>query len=199
MRGEGPKAIHADIEQKYGENTTSYRTVQRIVAELTPKDASGLWRLRDDQDGEDAALILPVVQAAIEMSAGKLRGVTVAQSRWIARLRRVAPELGERIVFYLAHVFVRAETDPRGPIEDTELWLAFAPWRSDEARARYFRAVREGWIGTGRDAERVWIESVGQTTLTYRAGRRDEVPDAKPTQIAEKSITRKTTKRGGSQ
>lgn len=182
LQGWPPKHIYGELERTYGVQAPGYRTVQRIVAELTPKDASGPWTMSEDPDGDEAALVLPIIAAAIEMSAGKLRGVTVAQARWIVRLRRVVPELGERIVFYLAYRFVLAETTDRAGrlIEETEQWLAFAPWRSDAARARYFRAVREGWIGnrTAHElVERVWIESDGQTTLTYRAGRAEEVPD----------------------
>ena len=121
------------------------RTVQDIVRGLAaPRDESGRWTF-NEADPDDAALILPVLAAVIQETEGRRTYFTRAQAEFIGRIRRLAPELDGFRVYRLARLYLFFEA--RGePARDVEAFLAFAPWRSEEQREAYQRALENEWI-----------------------------------------------------
>ena len=70
------------------------RTIDDIAAEVTPRDPSGAWSLSDPgADPDDAALVLPVLAEVMRASEWRVRGFTNEEAAWIARVRRVAPNI----------------------------------------------------------------------------------------------------------
>ena len=130
--------IRQRLKQKFGEAVApSLRTVQRLVAKLTPPKPSDPWSLAD-AEGDEAGLILPVLASVIEETRGQSQYLTQAEADWIVRIRRAAPDLDPVIVYALAGSYpVWAE---RGGTNPLDALLAFAPWRSNENRQRYLRA-----------------------------------------------------------
>ena len=136
-----PTQIHRELERRVGKDRTpALRTVQRVIADVTPKDALP-WQLRD-ADPDDAALLLPVLAAAIERTEGRVRQVTRGHAEWIVRLRRASPEMPLYTAFALARIYV-AQVERGLPTTMFDELLAFAPWTHPE---RYTTATRRGWV-----------------------------------------------------
>jgi hypothetical protein len=96
------------------------------------------WTLAD-ADGDEAALILPVVREAIEHSR---RRPTSAEAEWIARISRACPDLRDaKTVQYRALVAQQGGAD----LDRVEALLAFAPWR--DAGVALLDAYGSGRVG----------------------------------------------------
>jgi hypothetical protein len=98
-----------------------------------------------DSDPADLPLILPVVRAGIEWTAGNewARGlrpaITKPQADLIVRIVRATPDIPPGEAYRLSLTLTR----PPGMLE---MYLAYAPWR--DAGAAYVEAWRNGWIRT---------------------------------------------------
>ena len=111
------------------------RTIQRIVRENTPQDPSAPWQLAEASGG-DAALVLPVLAAMIEVSEGRLKALSTAKAEWIVKLRRVADDLPLWAIYELTIKYM-LRRERHNPTDDLDAFLAFAPWRSKEHNKRY--------------------------------------------------------------
>jgi len=137
--------IEKRLKQKFGEAVApSLRTIQRLVAKLTPTDPSSPWSLAD-AEGDDAELILPVLASVIEKTEGERQHLTRAEADWIERIRRAAPDLPPTVeLFWLARDYI-LRTEREESTADIDAFLAFAPWRLGEPRQRYLNALGKEW------------------------------------------------------
>ena len=127
----------------------SLRTVQSIVSEYTARHPSDPWSLADAQ-GDEAELVMPILQEVIEHTEGRVCQLTSAEAEWIAAIRRLEREpypkgLSPWDIYLLAREYVLLKE--RGePTTGVDAYLAFTPWRSIEATFRYREALAKGRI-----------------------------------------------------
>lgn len=146
-----------------GRALPSLRTIQSIVADLTVADSSGEWSLADDEDeGAEAAFVLEVIRVLTTWSEGTRRAITHQEARWLRRIHRAVNDLDPLAAYLLTRAYVRAQQ--RGePTSDLDLYLAFAPWRFDQAAEdsgeggwvnlpAYREAVDKKWLRDERGA-----------------------------------------------
>jgi hypothetical protein len=119
------------------------RTIQRRVAALQARDASGAWSVADATT-RDARLILDTLAAVIEHTAGRVLSLTRSEAAWVARIYHAAPELHPLWRWRLARLYRLREAHHES-VADLDAMLAFAPWR-EGAKQRYDKAVRAGWV-----------------------------------------------------
>ena len=157
VRGASAAGIHQQIEDEARskeatfklKDVPSVRTVQNIVREYTPRQPSDPWSLTDAQ-GDEAELVMPILQEVIEYTEGRVCQLTSAEAEWIAAIRRIEREpypngLSFWDIYLLAREYVLLKE--RGePTTGVDAYLAFAPWRSLEAAFRYREALAKGRI-----------------------------------------------------
>ena len=138
--------IHRVLKQSQTSESSvpTLRTIQRIVADMAPRDTSGLWTAEHAQ--ERPRPILDTLVAVIEQTHGRVTALTREEARWIARLDTVAPDVRPFEWWRIARLYLgRINRSER--THDLDAFLAFAPWRGGEAgRRRYDNALRAGWI-----------------------------------------------------
>lgn len=144
LKGWEPIQIYRNLEgkEKFKDKLPSLRTVQTIVKQGRPRDTTGAWTLEDSAAG-DAALVLETLAAVIEYSEGLTTAFTIKQAEWIVRIRRAAPDLHLWAAYHLAWSY-QSRIEEKISTADLDAYLAFAPWRSDDALARYKEAFRQG-------------------------------------------------------
>jgi hypothetical protein len=120
------------------------RTVERWVKDVRPNHSSGRWRL-DVSDGEDAAFLLAVRVAVMDVTDGRVRDLSVASVAWLRVILAVAPDLEPTAAYRLARLY-QSRVERKQDTGNLDAWLAFGPWRSPQAAAAYERAVERGWI-----------------------------------------------------
>ncbi len=150
LKGWGPTQIYKQLERQpeFAGRVPTSRTIQRRVNELALRDSSGPWSLADAKDDE-AALVLPVLAAVIEGTEAQRVYVTQAEAERIVRIRRAVPDLLPTLdLMLLARVYLLREQQGMSTT-DLDAFLAFAPWRSEDARERYRQALHFGWIKPG--------------------------------------------------
>lgn len=143
-KGIGGAAITRALEKdgRFAGRVPSERTVQNVVRELSPPDPSESWSLADAADGEEAAMVLPVLAAVIRASAGKVSMVTRSEADWIVKLSRVAGDLPAWALYRLAGKYQRCQVSGR-PTRALDILVAFAPWRGSGAWERYGSALAD--------------------------------------------------------
>lgn len=142
-----PSQIYDVLEREFAHEPTvvpNKRTVQRVVADLRPRDTSGEWRL-SDADPEDAALVLPAVAELLIRTKGQVP-VTNAEAEQLVRLRRAADDLTPWSAWELARLYTSLSDSARDLIPAIDAVVAFAPWRDDAHRERYEEARAAGWL-----------------------------------------------------
>lgn len=147
------KQLHAKLEVEFADAAPSLRTVQQLYREFQPAEPGRWWSFGDD-DPEDAALILPVLEALwregnlrILLTEGPIRA---EEARWIVRVRTAAPTMEPLVAFEFARRFAFAEQAGH----DSRLLtvaLALGVWRSpaDEKRAIAENLLPEDWAYVG--------------------------------------------------
>ncbi len=153
--GASAAGIHHQLEEEAesgnanfkGDDIPSVRTVQSIVSEYRLPGPSDPWSLADAQ-GDEAELVMPILQEVIEHTEGRVCQLTSAEAKWIAAIRRLEREpypkgLGPWDIYLLAREYVLLKE--RGePTTGVDAYLAFKPWRSLEAAFRYREALDKG-------------------------------------------------------
>jgi hypothetical protein len=144
--GRSPAQIYADLKQEFGTaNVPSPKTIERHIKNR-PKGEP--WTIIG-ADAEDAGLVLPVLAYVAWITDGRIQSVTKGEARWIARIRRLRPDLmetggdptepsGALGVFFLALDY--AEREQTGEFtEDLDAFLIWAPWqrRNDYELLKY--------------------------------------------------------------
>ena len=87
-----------------GDDVPSVRTVQSIVSEYRQRGPSDPWSLAMAH-GDEAKLVMPVLEELIEQTEGRAWQLTTDEARWIAAIRRVAPDLDLWQVYLLAREY----------------------------------------------------------------------------------------------
>jgi hypothetical protein len=113
------------------------RTVERAAAKAVPLDTSGWWSLAD-ADPEDAALVLPVLAEAAEMSGGRWRRFSKDLAGWIVKVRVAAPDIPPLWAFSIAQAYRSQNEESVAGLDEV---LSFAPWRGRGQYHRYLRAA----------------------------------------------------------
>jgi len=118
------------------------RTVEVLVKQARPADASGRWSFAlDEQDL--ARWVLPVLADVIEVTKGRRRTLTVQEADWVARIRRAIPNLPGWEAYQLARLFMAG-----GDIRPLEDFMAFIASKADPewGYGHYKSAVTQGWV-----------------------------------------------------
>lgn len=154
LKGYSPKQIldylngHEKLQQTFSDYLKDHplqlRTVQRIVASLTPRDTSAPWTLKDADPG-DARSILDMLAWLIEYTEGRKTTVSKAEAEWILRLAKAAPDLPAQMVWNLTRAYLLAGED-EAKLAEIDHLVAFAPWRGKDGTARYNAALDKGWL-----------------------------------------------------
>ncbi len=151
-----PAEIRGLAVRKFGEDRVpTLRTIQRTVRALSREDGDAEWA-PTLAPPEEARLVLPVQGAVIDYTNGRIASLTVSEAEWISRVRQMVPDLAsgdedrgivwEKILpWMLATEYIQRERLNQ-PTDDIDLYLALAPWRSDEARERYKKLANEDKI-----------------------------------------------------
>lgn len=151
-----------------GMDAPDTRTIDRIARQEGGRDPSAPWSLLRATPTE-AALVPPVLAEIVSLSAGERTYLTENEARWIALVRRAAPDLLPLQVFEVVYAYLGREQKGRD-MRDLDAFLSFAPWRSAEFYRRYSRAA-----GLKGEHDLLWLELniLGSWTGT--------IPNIKPT------------------
>lgn len=120
------------------------RTVQRYLRQIRRGDADEPWSL-SVFDGPESTVVLEALRELINMSNGRISNISNRVARWLVSIHSVAPDLGPWTGYRMARMY-RNREDQGLKAADLDQFLAFGPWRSDDAEASYEKAVAEGWI-----------------------------------------------------
>lgn len=166
LRGWTPASIHRHLtrQPKFRSRAPSARTIQRIVKALSPHDPSGPWSLGDDD--VDAALVLPTLATVIEETDGRKLQLTRAEVSWVARIRRVAPDLEPWDAYVVAVQYMLC-LEYGDSTTELDAWLAFAPWREGPGRERYQAAIARGHLQGVVSTEGYPEEALKALTFSY--------------------------------
>jgi hypothetical protein len=118
--------------------TPDPRTVQRKVRAARGRDAGTRWCFAE-ADPEDARLVLPVLAALLEKTQGRV-WLTKDTADWIVRLKTAAPTLPDD---YSTYIYARTYQRDGEKVLWLDRFLAFRPWESNDAYARYQKVEAE--------------------------------------------------------
>ena len=136
-----------ELNEDFADRVPPLRTIQAIARAASVIDESEPWRFEDGL-GVSASLILDVLAEVVERTDGRRRHLTRGEVAWVVRIRRARPDLQPWTAYLLARELMSGKGG-----EKAKMFLAFAPWRSDLARARYEEAIASGWV----DPPPVWL------------------------------------------
>ena len=139
-----PAEAEVELIQRYSDRAPSLRQLQRYKIECEPRDASAHWSLSEEVDRYGCSLVPPVLAAVIEKSSGRRDYITIEEAKWVIRTQLAAPDLDPWNVWLVARAYMRRHQQ-EASTADFDHFLAFAPWRSNEAGSRYAHAVVAGW------------------------------------------------------
>lgn len=147
-------AIHEALKRELpADKVPAERTVRNVVRELLPPAPSGPWEPGLDNDPEDVALVLEAWSKAISMGwqdePVQEKPLWVIpnydMAEWIAWVRRGWPDLDPALSVFMAVDYWSRRESGRSTA-DLDAYLAFAPWRSPEAYARFNWYVNQGFV-----------------------------------------------------
>jgi hypothetical protein len=116
---------------------------ERLVRDWSKKwgvDQSGPWAF--DGSG-DPALLLSVLVALIEETAGKVSSLTVAEAGELSRLGRSVAGMPALGMYNWARAMIAARV-AREPVDPLLHYVCFRPW--EDGGRRYVAAADAGWI-----------------------------------------------------
>lgn len=152
VRGLGPGDITDELKKRFGNNAASEATVVRELRRLRQdKQAEYRWRgqkmfpftpwsiaMLDDFDDDSVAIISQVLTEALTSDNTIPSKTSIAQARWLVRLRKAYPLQPAIIIWYAAY---RVEFDEyvnralsletKSDYRHIERALQFQPWRGD--------------------------------------------------------------------
>lgn len=115
-----------DTREDFRGRVPELRTVQAIVKRFTPRDTSGDWSVLS-ADAEEARWVLPVLGWWIDMTDGRMDGLTRRQGAWVAKLEAIAEgKLSPGEALGIADDLILAEDDEaeHKGLAEVELYLA---------------------------------------------------------------------------
>jgi hypothetical protein len=113
----------------------AYNTIRSIIDREAPPDPSGLWQLIafEGAGQRRADLVLPVLAAVNEKSAGRVSTLTNREADWVATIRLAVPRLNRWLCYEVARRYVAYEAQSRDTSQlDRALALAQHYWVSGE-------------------------------------------------------------------
>jgi len=142
-------AIAKKLLEEFGANAPSVRTVQEIVREYRKNedaawDAISPWSLSKAADGEEARLVLEVLDAVIEQTEGRRRTLTGDEAAWVIKLRRAATTLPQWDAYRLSRLYLQRVGAQKGT-GDLDAYIAAEAWLP-EKMGRYSAFVARGWV-----------------------------------------------------
>ena len=141
-------AIANKLVGEFGANAPSVRTVQEIVREyrINEEGTTGIepWSLSKAADGEEARLVLEVLDAVIEQTEGRRRTLTGDEAAWVIKLRRAATTLPRWNVYCLSRLYLQRVGAQKGT-GDLDAYIAAEAWLP-EKMGRYSAFVARGWV-----------------------------------------------------
>jgi len=141
-------AIANKLVEEFGANAPSVRTVQEIVREYRENEegTAGIepWSLSKAADGEEARLVLEVLDAVIEQTEGRRRTLTGGEAAWVLKLRRAATTLPQWNVYCLSRLYLQRVAAKKGT-GDLDAYIAAEAWLP-EKMGRYSAFVARGWV-----------------------------------------------------
>jgi hypothetical protein len=118
------------------------RTIQRIVAEMSPDDDSGTWQVWDSEP-YTSRLIRQVLGEVITRTDYRIPSLTKTQAEWVGKVRLVAEDMPLWLTWLTARLFanrtMRAEN-----ADDLNAFLAFGPWQHADKTRMYLEATDAG-------------------------------------------------------
>lgn len=118
------------------------RTFERVAARAVPPNTSGWWNLADENTNpDDAALVLPVLAEAAEMSGGRWQRFGKDLAAWVVKVRVAAPDIPPLWAFSVAQAYRSRQKDGEA-VAALDQMLGFAPWQGKAQYHRYLRATR---------------------------------------------------------
>ena len=159
-QGLTPAAIEEELLRRYPDapDFPGKRTIESWVAAFRTEGGEP-WMLTLGTE-ETAELVLPVLQAVVEHSEGRVRTIGIETARWVVAVRRAAADLDPWDAFLVARQYVAAAGASTSGLD----WLlAYAPWRGPSEAARYGRAITRGLVipHPGMDIE-MWRQQDGE-------------------------------------
>jgi hypothetical protein len=76
---------------------------------------------------------------------GRVSEISIETESWLLTVHEVAPDLDPVSAHRVARLY-QVRTNQGRDTGYIDAWLGFAPWRSDDAAARYEAAMAAGWI-----------------------------------------------------
>lgn len=141
-QGLTPAAIDEELLRRFPEaDPPSRRTIESWVATFRTEGGEP-WTLTLGTE-ETAELVLPVLQAIVEHSEGRVRTIGVEAARWVVAVRRAVPDLDPWDAYLVARQYLAAAGTST---TELDLLLAYAPWRGASEAARYGRAITRGLV-----------------------------------------------------
>lgn len=141
-------AIANKLLEEFGANAPSVRTVQAIVRDYRANEegTAGIepWSLSKAADGEEARLVLEVLDAVIEQTEGRRRTLTEGEAAWVLKLRRAAATLPQWDVYRLSRLYLQRVAAKEGT-GDLDAYIAAEAWLPGKM-GRYFALVALGWV-----------------------------------------------------
>ena len=206
-----PAAIEETLLRRFPEASDfpSRRAIESWVAAFRTEGGEP-WALGPGTE-ETAEYVLPVLQALVGHSAGRVRRIGVETARWVVVVRRAAPDLDPWRAYIVARWYLVANAESVSTA-GLDLLLAFAPWRSASEAERYALALLDGWAPVplpGLWDMSTWpevVEAGGRLLerdpqLAYREdapAADDERPQPSPSELAFKMTTWTKSMRGPS-
>jgi len=134
------------------------RTLRNHYNELHVPDHSGTWSMADS-DADDIPLIVET-KAELNRRSG-VTDLTFDEAKWLTKLRLATADMPIWPRWRLA--WLCRVREARGqPMEDLELFVGYAPWRSSRKATEYQAAV-----GSGRVPRAPALVYADLETLTY--------------------------------
>ncbi len=90
--------------------------------------------------------MLAVLRSVILETRGRVKHLTSAEAERITKVHAVAPDLDPWQQYRLARAYILRSVQHDQPTDDLDALLAFAPWRSTEARKCYDDARAAGYV-----------------------------------------------------
>ena len=125
------------------------RTIQRYARRARRSSGPDEPWERMEMAGHEAALVFGTM-AAVMQRTGHFPTLTRAQARWLLWVREAVPDLDPVEAWELGLLYFARERSKTHDYADLDALLAFAPWRSEEARSEYHAAVKEKRIPAAR-------------------------------------------------
>jgi len=141
IQGMKPPSIAKELEKLFrdAEKWPDERTV-REWSKKWGTDQSGPWAFNGEGD---PALLIPLLAALIEVSAGKVNSLTVAEAGELTGLGRSVERMPALGMYNWARAMIAARAAREG-VDPLVHYVCFRPW--EDRGQRYLAAADSGWI-----------------------------------------------------